>query len=72
MNRSKQVLLNEIYDRYRQATRADKGKILDEFCAMCSYHRKHATRILNQKRYKRRKVKVKRQGRHQRTKEKVY
>jgi hypothetical protein len=25
----------------------DKGKILDEFCAVCGYYRKYALRLLN-------------------------
>lgn len=33
--------------RYRNATRAEKTRILDEVCQMCHYHRKHAIRLLN-------------------------
>jgi len=33
--------------RYRKASRAEKHRILDEFCANGSYHRKHAIRLLN-------------------------
>lgn len=36
-----------IYPRYQKASRAEKQRILDEFCANCSYHRKHAIRLLN-------------------------
>src|SRR5207245_10264987 len=39
--------LQRIYPRYRKASRAEKQGILDEFCANCSYHRKHAIRLLN-------------------------
>jgi hypothetical protein len=35
--------------RYRAASRRDKGRILDEFCATTGLHRKSATRLLNQK-----------------------
>lgn len=32
--------------RYRSAGRADKGRILDELCAVTGWHRKHAVRAL--------------------------
>ena len=36
-----------VYARYRQAARAAKRKILDEFCANTRYNRKYALRLLN-------------------------
>lgn len=39
--------LNAIYARYQQADRATRRQILDEFCAICGYHRKYAIRLLN-------------------------
>lgn len=33
--------------RYRQASRDEKGQILDEFVALTHYHRKYAIRLLN-------------------------
>ncbi|MDI6773738.1 MAG: integrase [bacterium] len=39
--------LRAIYDRYRRSSAAAKGKILDEFCRVCDYHRKHAIRLLH-------------------------
>jgi hypothetical protein len=36
-----------IYRRYGEARGREKQRILDEFCANCSYHRKHAIRLLN-------------------------
>lgn len=42
----KKAYLQAIQGRYKKAKRADKSKILDEFCAVCSYHRKHALRLL--------------------------
>lgn len=36
-----------IYHRYRRAARQEKQRILDEFCEMTTYHRKHAIRVLN-------------------------
>ncbi len=36
-----------IYWRYRQAPHALKQQMLDEFCRVCGYHRKHAIRKLN-------------------------
>jgi hypothetical protein len=36
-----------IYHRYRHARRPEKQRILDEFCQVVGYHRKHAIRLLN-------------------------
>ncbi|SDA21076.1 hypothetical protein SAMN05216315_11553 [Nitrosospira sp. Nsp18] len=36
----KRVYLEAIRKRYHRARRADKGKILDEFCSVCGYQRK--------------------------------
>ncbi len=52
--RSKREYLEAIHSRYRRASKAEKAAILDEFCATCGYHRKHAIRMLKQfKRYSR-------------------
>jgi len=45
--RSKQEYVRAIYQRYRQATRAEKRAILDEFTRVCGYHRKYAIGLLN-------------------------
>lgn len=42
--------LEKIYKRYHKADRATKAKILDEFCEVCDYHRKHAIRLLKKQR----------------------
>ena len=47
---SRREYLAAIRDRYLQAGRDEKGAILQEFCAVCGYHRKHAIRLLNGKR----------------------
>jgi hypothetical protein len=39
--------LKAIHPRYRQAPRAEKGRILDEFCQVTGYHRKSALRLLH-------------------------
>jgi hypothetical protein len=39
--------LKAIHARYRQASRAEKRRILDEFCHVTRYHRKSALRLLN-------------------------
>ncbi len=44
----KQAYLEAIRKRYRKAKRCDKSKILNEFCAVCGYHRKYALRRLNE------------------------
>ena len=45
--REKRAYLEQIRDRYRKAKRVEKAKILDEFCAVCNYHRKYAIRLLS-------------------------
>jgi hypothetical protein len=52
---AKKEYLERIRERYRRANRAYKKRILDEFCEVCGYHRKHAIRLLNQDRRKRKK-----------------
>jgi hypothetical protein len=49
--RSKQEYREAVYLRYKNASRHEKTAILDEFCATCTCHRKHAIRVL--KRFKR-------------------
>ncbi len=45
--RSKKEYLEEIFPRYKKAKlKEQKTKILDELCATCKYHRKHAIRLL--------------------------
>jgi hypothetical protein len=39
-------LLEALRQRYRQAAKQDKGRILDEFTAVAGCHRKHAIRLL--------------------------
>lgn len=39
--------LRAVYPRYQQASRAERGRILDEFCRVLGYHRKYAVRVLN-------------------------
>jgi len=43
---SKREYLKAIRPRYRLAGRLYKQRILDEFCRICGYHRKHAIRLL--------------------------
>jgi len=44
--RSKKEYIEAIFVRYKNAPRPRKTLILDEFCATCGYHRKHAIRLL--------------------------
>ncbi len=39
--------MKAIYPRYQQASRAEKQRMLDEFCQVTRYHRKSALRLLN-------------------------
>lgn len=43
----KMEYVKKIYQRYHQSTCREKKHILDEFCKVCNYHRKHAIRLLN-------------------------
>jgi hypothetical protein len=44
---TKHEILLSIRSRYRSASKREKKKILDEFCATCKYNRKYAVRLLN-------------------------
>jgi hypothetical protein len=48
-NTSRREYLESIKPRYREASKDEKNKILDEFCNICGYNRKYAIRVLNQK-----------------------
>jgi len=43
---SKREYIEAIFQRYKHATRTQKGIILDEFCFTLDLHRKHAIRVL--------------------------
>lgn len=45
---SRRELVRTLGDRYWRAGRQEKSRILDEFVKVTGYHRKHATRLLNQ------------------------
>lgn len=45
----RQAYLKAIRPRYWRAGKKAKVTILDEFCAVCSYHRNYAIRLLNQR-----------------------
>jgi hypothetical protein len=60
--RSKREYLEAIFSRYKGVSRKEKTTILDEFCAVSGYHRKHAIRLLRSfKRFQ--KPKLKKRGR---------
>src|SRR5512143_753660 len=42
--------LGKLRERYRQAHKKERGRILDEFVATTGYHRKHAIALLRGKR----------------------
>jgi hypothetical protein len=44
--RSKKEYVEAIFLRYKKASCRERTIILDEFCATCGYHRKHAIRLL--------------------------
>ena len=41
-------VLGSIRSRYREASKKDKSRMLDEFVAIMGCHRKHAVRLLGQ------------------------
>ncbi len=60
--RSKKEYVEALFLRYKRASCKERSIILDEFCATCGYHRKHAIRLLRKfKRFA--KPKLKKRGR---------
>ena len=47
---SRREYLAAVWARYQRVGRQFKAKILDEFCQVCGYHRKHAIRLLRRPR----------------------
>jgi len=60
---SKHEYLQTILTRYHKATRAEKKILLDGFCEICGYHRKHAIRLLQHPTRKRNVRACRRRGR---------
>jgi hypothetical protein len=44
----RQAVTKAIAERYRKASRREKGTILDEFCALTGYNRSYAARVLRE------------------------
>jgi hypothetical protein len=49
VQQSKREYVAAIIGRYLRSGREHKKRILDEFCTICGYHRKHAIRLLNRR-----------------------
>ena len=60
--KTRQQWLEAIVPRYRKASKRDKGKILDAFCAVSGFERKYAIRRLGRGR-RRARPKARRRGR---------
>ena len=43
---AKEEYFEVLFKRYKEASRKERTKIIDECCAVCGYHRKHAIRRL--------------------------
>jgi hypothetical protein len=43
---TRKELIAAVGQRYREASKSDRSKILDEFAELAQYHRKHAIRVL--------------------------
>jgi hypothetical protein len=43
---TRKELIAAVGQRYREASKNERGKILDEFAVLAQYHRKHAIRVL--------------------------
>ena len=43
---TRKELITAVGQRYREASKGDRTKILDEFAELTKYHRKHAIRVL--------------------------
>ena len=46
---SMDLYLDNMIKKYRSSNRRKKGEILEELCAISGYHKKHAIRLLNQR-----------------------
>jgi Integrase core domain len=46
---ARREVMSAVVERYRSATRAEKGRILDALCATTGWHRKHAVRALRRR-----------------------
>lgn len=46
---SMSLYLENIVKKYKMANRREKGTILEELCSVSGYHKKHAIRLLNQR-----------------------
>ena len=47
-SQTRKELLEAMRRRYRESSKMDKTRILDEFVALTGYHRKHGVRLLSQ------------------------
>lgn len=53
-----ELYLKNLSLRYRHASKKEKGKMLDEYCATSGHSRKHAIKVINTYK-KRRKIPIK-------------
>ena len=60
-HKEKKAYLAAIRKRYRKGNKELKSRILDEFCAVCKYHRKYASNLLWQP-FRKKRSKTKKRG----------
>ena len=48
---ARRAYLNAVKERYNKSYKKEKTQILNEFCANCNYSRKHAIKLLKEKRH---------------------
>lgn len=53
---TKAEILEHYRRRYKKLTKKEKGKLLDEFCELTKYDRKHAIKLLGRKKEKHKKI----------------
>ncbi len=68
---SMDLYLDNVIKKYQKANRREKSALLEELCTISGYHKKHAIRLLNQRKQPKKETKSKR-GRKERYSMQLY